>query len=365
MPPALGEARESNFFEGCGSDQYWLRLRALAALGSADSGLNQNLSAYRPQFGAFLRQAKVYWDASSAVEGAAAALPAYYCALQLAKAELIANNPETVVGKKLRHGLLHRHDQSTSSILNDTIEVNKGVFAGLYQSRTGNSIELGTQFRLIDLLSLLPEIATETELIGRTRPSALSGYHALGVDDNQSWSLVLLPVEEISDESEPVVSNLLSGYRRAALPENWREVFGVSERWGPTTFQMLESIKTVPVVRADGGEPQIQLGLTNRLLWECLGGQLSPSRPLRSDFFLTHTTDKETTSRMPLSLVRYMVLYVLSSLVRYYPESVDQYVESSQGFLVEAFMENSMVLMLGDSYDATANEASRSAQYIR
>jgi hypothetical protein len=85
----------------------------------------------RREFRNFLRQGKTYWDAGAITRGSAAALPYYYGALNIAKAELLITNPREILEEGIHHGLSLQKNGS-GDIKNDVLVVHDGVFKLLY-----------------------------------------------------------------------------------------------------------------------------------------------------------------------------------------------------------------------------------------
>jgi hypothetical protein len=89
------------------------------------------------EFRAFVHQAESYYDAAQQTRGVSAALPLYYFALNLAKAELMVHAPKRIVGgARIGHGLSTRFGRTWNAQA-DRLSVTDGVFTVLYRHRTG------------------------------------------------------------------------------------------------------------------------------------------------------------------------------------------------------------------------------------
>ncbi len=127
------------------------------------------------EYANYIRPARVYFDGALTVPGTSSALLQYYSALQLAKAELLASQSGSVVGKRIAHGLIH-HVGTAGNPAGDFLQVAQGVFPLLYERRTEVPIITpGTRLYVRDLLRHVPEIEIETAaalgLTPRTAPT--------------------------------------------------------------------------------------------------------------------------------------------------------------------------------------------------
>src|SRR6266545_2828762 len=117
------------------------------------------------EFRAFVHQAETYYEAAQQSRGVSAALPLYYFALNLAKAELLIHPPARIVtGARIGHGLSTRFGR-TSNARADRLSVSDGVFTVLYRHRVG--VGLGRQLMSIQrVLRNVPEIGFEMQEVG-------------------------------------------------------------------------------------------------------------------------------------------------------------------------------------------------------
>jgi len=344
----------SYFGEAATETMIWFRLRQLAEV--PDRGmalfsgtLGQKRARYR-SFRAFVRQAEVYWDAGKATRGSAAALPYYYALLQLAKAELLRHVPEQIEGVRINHGLEHRNATGTK-IRGDRLRWRNGVFSLLYTARTGQTLPNDIQPKVLSLLSMTPEIGIEMQTHGPTRHATLSGYHSVAADDTQAWSMILFTDDRL-DRSERFFRRLLRGYDEvdASTVPNWRTLFSMSSRiWG-SGVTILQSKSTFSLA----GKPDL---LSVGPVFELLMGEHS-SAPIanRADFQLVPTLMRSRSFVLPLPLVRYALMFYLSSLVRYQPTKLDPITEGAQSFLMDSVTNELPVYLLGAALDGISGE---------
>lgn len=165
------------------------QLRAYAEVKTLGRGIFGSLKAtnqYWPELQGYIRQALSYDHAASLVNDPSAGLLLYYCSLNLAKAELLAVNPQLVFKKRIGHGL--SYDPLTGSkMLTDYLTIQPaGVFPELILLRTGHKIPTGFRLKVTDLLCRVPEVSVEIGTLGLSadfRPVRLS---ARGTD-TECW----------------------------------------------------------------------------------------------------------------------------------------------------------------------------------
>lgn len=339
----------------------WLRLRQLADI--RDEGLNllgSNESRYL-EFRNFIRQGRTYWDAAKRTVGSASALLYYYAMMNLAKAELLVVGDPHPNG--LNHGLVAPRSSATS-IRPDTVKVAKGVFPMLYRKRTGRDWPTGLDMNVLDLLSLVPELGHEMNVFGRTRPSTMRGYRAIAANDEAAWGVIGVRTEEL-DETEPVFRLLLSTHDRIALGAlaNWRSVLGLSTRFFGSDLIAFQSRMTFSSQREDAALAPDYSGAGTEFNL-IMGNHIDVPIGVHAEFLLTPTLGRDDDFVLPLGLVRYAIMFYLSSLVRYRPASLDPENESAQAWLMDSFVtETALPLLIGMADGITGKQALYSDGY--
>jgi len=350
------------FAEGASNDFLWFRLRQLAdvpevGIAQFSGTLAERRATYR-DFRGFVRQARTYWDAGSSTNGSAAALPYYYGALQLAKAELLQAYPTQIQGGAINHGL-RKIRNATTSIRGDYLEVTSGVFPLLYEKRTGKSLPIGTRLKAMNLLSLIPEIGMEMSTLGPTRPSSVPGYYALALNDDEAWSVVFFLHDPTSDIRERTTKLFLRAYEQVEVNEvpNWREIFSLSSRTFGGSAKLFQSRQTMTRSASDGTQYPDTNGAISQLVG-ALGHHVRPSGRDRADFMLTPTVAKSDPLVMPLDLVRYACMFYLSSLVRYSPSALDPITAAGQAYLMDSFVNEVPLELLKGALDGISGKYS-------
>ncbi len=280
------------------------------------------------EFRNYVRQARVYWDAARTIKGASASLPYYYAALNLAKAELLQHDAQSIVGRPIKHGLSF-NPAGTPSVFTDNLVVYPGVFPMLVKARTGVEIEPGTKLQVGRMLSQLNEIGLEVESIGRNRPRPRGCQTIVAQDGTEAWAVVAV---QGGEPEEPLLSHLKRGFREVIFPDKaeWKMVFGLSTRLPlhlPTFYESKTTYSqdSMPDVRAAAFA-------LRRLLIPFL----DDSHEVSNDALLRQGLWKSKDDPLSLFLIRYAVMYYLSSVVRYKPSALDPYANGLQAWLMDS-----------------------------
>ncbi|MFZ2228592.1 MAG: YaaC family protein [Candidatus Nanopelagicaceae bacterium] len=288
------------------------------------------------QFGSYIRQSQTYWEAGTHINGSAAALPYYYSALNLAKAELLQTKPTEILGLKIGHGLTYK-TTTTTSIKSDYLEVTSGLFPLLYEKRTGLKIPVGTRLPISNLLALIPEIGLEVNVIGRTRPNTNRGFHTLQGDSNQAWSNIAVPFDTFQNQREQMTRLFNREYEEVDITQwhDWRSFFAISNRMPLSLLKLYQSKNTHSMTLANGtvAPDFVTAGMQFEKL---LRPYLSEPIAYPAEFMITQSIYKSKSLTIPLSLIRYAALFYLSSLVRYKPAAIDSLYEPEQAWLMDS-----------------------------
>ncbi|WP_411699155.1 YaaC family protein [Conyzicola sp.] len=319
----------------------WLLLRQLTdipdrGMSPIPGTLQERRIAYQ-EFRNYVRQGITYWDAARSIVGSAAALPYYYSVMNLAKAELVRAHPSLIVGEKLTHGLVFKPSKS-NSISGDYLQVAaNGVFPLLYKHRTGTAIPAGTRLPIKNLLSLIPEIGLEVNVVGRTRPAATPGYQTLASNSESAWPLVMTYADTFADRREPGTRAFLRSFEEVPLIEmpNWRDIFAISRRAHGDGFAIFQARTTFAGEASGAIDGGMYAAATH--LHDVMGEYISEPIGREGEFIFTPTLRKSHPLVLPLDLARYAAMYYLSSVVRYKPAALDPVSQGAQAWLMDSF----------------------------
>lgn len=340
--PVQPGATVAQFGEPATENLNWLLLRRLTDIPANGKSLLTGSTAQKNQafqyFRNYARQARTYWDAGNATNGSAAALPYYYGALNLAKAELLQSNPAVMMANKVHHGLFYK-TTNTSSIRSDQLVVNGGVFPLLYTKRTGEPLPNGTSFRVPNLISMIPEISMEWSELGGGRPTAAWAFYSLASNATEAWSVLAVPSGTLADVHEPLTKAVSKDYEAVATTDflRWKEIFALSTRLRGDALDLFQARTTHSAPDGSGGL-QPDFVAANSAANASLRKYMSPPINQRAELFLTPSVRKSGPLVLPLDLVRYAALFYLSSLVRYKPTALDPITEGPQSWIMDSFV---------------------------
>lgn len=341
-----------SYTEAYAPDVAWESLRTIessprAGVGHfADAG--KGARALWQEAANYLRQARVYFDAGQKVEGTSSALLFYYCALQLAKAELLSTNSGDIVGRTIPHGLSHGIT-SAGNPKNDFLTVkSSGIFPLLYRKRIGKHIPPGTQLRVATLLQYVPEIGIELTAATGLAPRAHSIYHAMFSNPTSTWTAVLATeVGFPKDTREPVVRLLNANFEKVPAHKDWKLFFGLSPRIGfgdPVWYQSKKILAS-----------------NNRSI-DSLYAPLVPLHPYLDNPIYggadAYLQPAMPTLKIPMtgSLARYCLMYYLSSLVRYKPVVLDPKRYPDYSWVLSSFCRMSALPLVVNAADSITGQ---------
>lgn len=305
------------------------REAAVAAFGTP-----ADFKRYGADFRQYIRQARVYDDASMHVRGSSRGLLQYYAVLQLAKAELLVHRPASVFNTRVGHGLSFSPERARS-FLGDRLTVqNDGVFRELFELRTGDVLPIGTTVGVADLLRACPDVGFEVGQagLGETRSGHLE--HFVVWDDTQCWSVLLLIDRGDFVSSAASMKQLRKSYSQVELGSSRLPRLG-QPGW------VFESNWTVPA--AGGSVTGAELEEVGNRVTDDLAPFLG--MPMYGLATLAPSQLKSRLLPMPPDLARYAVTFYVSSVVRYKPSRLVGD-DPPAGWMLDAFTEEACVHLL-------------------
>lgn len=359
-PPIRHNSSAAQYLEPPSEKIAWMELSRLADIPEEGRELFSGTLAEKNrlfrEFRSFVRQARTYWDAARLTRGSAAALPYYYCFLQLAKAELLQTHPSEVLGARVGHGLSFKTN-STRRFGSDALTVHDGAFRLLTEKRLGSALPNRTRLPIPNLLRLIPEIGLEVSTITSARPLSAWGYHSVVGAGHEAASVIGI-VNLARDDTEFVMRALRRSYREIdinSISIGWRRLFALSSRatLGLTTY---ESKQTFTMVDQSGAQVP-DWGAAAIVPTSALGHYLSSPISAPAEFVLTHSVFKSKELIVPLPLARYAALFYLSSLVRYKPSAIDAQTEPRQAWIMDSFVDEVPLELLINSWEAISGRS--------
>ncbi|WP_433725171.1 YaaC family protein [Actinoplanes sp. CA-051413] len=326
----------------------WSSLRTLAEVENAgvtlfQAGAHNPIDLWR-EFSGYVRQARTYFDAAEKVSDTSASLLIYYCALQLAKAELLRTVPDRVYQTKIYHGISHDIANAGDPSVDRLRVMADGVFPRLYEKRMGTKLPPNTELSILELLKYVPEVAMEVEEAGLGVHRPLQAFHVAAMTPDAAWSSVLTFFNGfLKDPGEGSTQAIETEFQQMAPPPNWRQMIGASVRINPMTLRFYQARKTTPPHTgisklAAVTAPSLRTMADNSLIPTC-------------DFMLCPTIDRAGLIPMNCALARYLLVFYLSSLVRYKPSILDSSRHPTFAWIFESFTTQVALPLVVNFYD--------------
>jgi hypothetical protein len=313
------------------------------------------------EFSSYVQQGITYIKAAIAIGGTPSSLPLYYAAQHFAKAELLLDDPETLLGDKIDHGISY-DPSSYRELGDDFIRVYpSGVFPLLYKARTGKEISNVSQIQIIEVLASIPEILWELMQFKFAKPNYCRFMHSAVIDQTSIWSIVATPDTEfiragsacsdrfleIFEEIEPPVPSIfVGGFHKPGL-STWQNATGASARAYSTSFQFFQSRDVIQSF-LPGEISLVELNDRVVSIRRSLQGVAQDPQNLGEDFSITGFVNSDS-NPMPSSVARYAALQYYSSLVRYRPSALDPVHFPAESWLAGALCDQSVIYLLRDA----------------
>ncbi len=351
-PPVPPGQREVAFTEPLSRELAWKYLN-LAATSPTHGrqffrGTRAQQNALLREYRSYLHQAAAYDDAAQHVQGSSAGLLIYYAMLNLAKAELLRQNPQAIVGQTIRHGLNFSPTRART-VAADYLVVSNGVFPLLYQKRTGHTLTAGTRLPITRLLGHVPEIGWELGESGFADPMVAFMIHAAVCDDTHAWSLLALRASFDLTSWGCSAKTFNRSYELIDPPStgsaDWRELFGLTRRNLSNGFAFFQERTPVALPTGNSGK-NLGLEACRSRCWTMLRDLLDYTADGAHDGVLLPSLFKSRNIVMPPSLARYALAFYLSSLVRYKPSQLDVQTHPVQAWAFDSFADESRLPLL-------------------
>lgn len=307
-----------------------------------------NQNALLAEFRGYIRQAETYYEAGSVTRGSSAALPFYYCALNLAKAELLKSHAGRIIsGVRIGHGLRGEWGQ-TASVRGDRLTPKDGVFTLLYRQRLGQALPRNS-LPIMRVLRNVPEIGYELSHV-QEKPQSGDVLHSVAFNQGEMWSLLAIPESLSILESTSTSKQLLRHFEEVSQSINLEEVFALSDRWRPHLLRIFQSRNTrATQPLPDGRYPSADIAALLADAWEQTRLFADTSVDGWGDMVTTSSLYKSKFISMPASLARYAALFYASEVVRYRPSRFDSRTEPIGTWLFDSFVPQSGRRMLASS----------------
>lgn len=287
-------------------------------------------------FQSFIRQAKNYYFAAKKLPNSSSALLYYYSFLNLVKAYLILYYPDQLSGR-IGHGI-GCPEKRSSDFKKEHVSMNDGVFKILYEHETEESLAKGTPFSINTLLGYCSDISYQYLVGGFGKLLSARGFLTVFIDKTRSvaWGTLAISNFDHIEKCKKRINRFRNSFEEVDFPKmEAKDILGIqpTEKRGYRFFEGNE--------KATAGQ-SIPTEEIIKELRNATKGFLIPNHYSESstDFYLAHPYKIGNQFLMNEFLAIYLIMYYLSSLVRYYPFYLDKILDKKESWLINGFIES-------------------------
>jgi hypothetical protein len=298
-------------------------------------------------FRAHVRQARHYYDAAKSTHYRSSSLLYYYSFLNLIKAGIIIRQP-TLANSKLVHGLAYKVTK-TRTFATETVQAYRGanqIFSLWYQQYTGEPLR-SDNLNISNLMGYASDISTQYGLCGFGKGKLHAAYFMAMMDqtDQTGWPLVgIMDYERLSSYAKRL-KPFLDDYTQVEVPKSFGlELFKLSA-FAHSKVTYFEGT-AVPWLAPDSPPSPWDLSIDVATKLNGMSQTNYFKGGSSSNFFVTQPYRPKNQIAFDETLAIYVVMFYLSSLVRYKPEYLDKLLNSKEAWLIENFVKFSSTTFL-------------------
>jgi len=300
---------------------------------------------------AFVRQAKTYYYSAKKLHYRSSSLLYYYSFLNLVKAYLLLRNPNFIMGRTANavvHGLSYRPSTANIDFRLETVSIKDGIFPLFYEALTNQQIPTIQNFlNVVNLLGYCSDIGYQYETAGFGDTKILPSVATITVDQgtNQAWTIIGIPAKNnILDPFLTNHGNFLTDFQEISLPPTPAGRIDFNNKFDMPSnelnkFRFFQDITTIPMA-GNLIIPQVHIDkIINALTPHFNFHYYAENR----DFDLPIPySDAAHATAIPMNEVLgiYIVMFYLSSLVRYRPNYLESLLNYKPSWLIESFVKS-------------------------
>lgn len=295
------------------------------------------------KFQAFVRQGENYFLSAKNLSYRSSALLYYYSFLNLAKAYIILRQPD--LPDIIKHGLFYKISRVNTDLTKQFVSIPKGreIFSRLYELEL-NSARNMKRFNISQLFSYIEDIAQQYESAGyglsRINPCVLK---VLGNNrKNEWWTIVGILKKAEINKYKKSFKNFFKNFDFLDIPDGeellsfrntLKKNFNINP-WEAAHFNYYQNKK---VIHAPDNLIPVEELISE--IYEAFSSSISEkyySHPY--DFYLNLPYRQNNQIVVNEFIAIYIIMFFLSSLVRYYPAYLEEIFESKDAWLIESFV---------------------------
>lgn len=288
-------------------------------------------------FQAYVRQAKNYYNSAKSLQVRSSGLLYYYCFLNLAKAALVISDP-TISGSFIRHGLQY-HTNDNSSFSSQKVLIEKsGVFRKLYEFYFGKSPS-SNAFNIQTLLSYCTDISYQNDIAGVGADKVIPAFSAIAMDDSRkkNWNVVIFPNLDEVLKYKKTMKTFFENFEKVEIPQNIsKEIFGLNNSV-TANFGKFQSKTEKNWLTNDNAD---HLGSREELVSSLKDVFQTNYFMQENDFYISLPYKINKQEQIDETLAIYVVMFYISSLVRYKPDYLEGLLSKKEAWLIESFIKS-------------------------
>ncbi len=286
----------------------------------------------------FIEQAEFFYKKANESPIEVSPLLYYYGMLNLTKAYIISRKPSLLRNDlDLKHGLSDPNGTKKSYTLSkESLNIQgRGVFASYYECLMNKKIRRSgfNNISIKLLISYCVDISAEySELFKKKRNLIHCAVYVVRNNKKKGWSMIYFDKKSLKERNISITNLIerapsLANYKRVKSPDKKNNksfvIFQHKEQFNAPNYKTLRS----------GGYEQLKNFLfCPHFVFEKNHRQ-NYSLPL-----LCSSSPSPIAHRLPESMIIYMIIFYLGSLVRYHPYVLSNLFNTKEGWILESFI---------------------------
>lgn len=291
------------------------------------------------QFQAYVRQAKVFYEAADNLHHRASPLLYYYSFMNFAKAYSVLRDP-SFLDNGLTHGLSYAFD--SGPIRKQSISIKQhGVFPQFYKHVVGDTVANGDKLNIAMVLSYVTDVALEFATLKLGIQRWIPGRMAIAYNNTHSYAALMFWSQIAGSNFQRLKKDFLSDFDEVSLSNrDAGKLFELGpEMVGACTF--FESKKLYPNL---GFVPMDKI---TRETITSLGKSFAQFPFDDEEQFHVKLPIKMPAMRTFHEILAiYCMMFYLGSLVRYRPQFLESLLETKGAWIIERFIKQAPVTFL-------------------
>lgn len=332
-------------------DELWLLLEYYSEAQEVGLGFLKKIGIHNAaqrkkiyhHFQANIRQAKSFYYAAKTLPSRSSSLPYFYCFENLARAALAVYKPLASSFKKEQHGLTCEAGKNINFQHETVVTKKNGVFPKFYNWYFGAQIK-PQSLNVTNLMSYCTDISYQCNLASIGTPKILYLYSAILSDDQRktTWALLGIPKVLLILKYPKSFKNFLSGFEEINLP--WKDCERIFDVGAPeqNALKFFQSTQETPWI---GNLPN-DIAVRMQILKVFENSFQTNYFDNKFDFIVSLPYTQRNQLRMDEIVAIYLIMFYLSTLVRYKPQYLEKLLSKKEAWLIDSFVRSCTVTFL-------------------